>query len=353
MNVAKQIVFLQTAHPANDDRVYYHQHRTLRAAGWISDILSFYQQGKGRSEMAAACLKEVKEKLPAVILCDTPFSVLIAGRAVRKAGIKSSVVYDITEWYPSKKNLRTTPLLLRPIKAIGMSIASWLAGCRADAFLFGETYKARPFRMLFPGKRYLMLPYYPSKEYLKPTPVRKPDGRSIRLLYAGPLTQEKGWDSVQGLMQYAGTRYPDQQFELTVITQSENSGSERMPKNVVLHFKKYMPFEAFCSEVAGYDICLDLRTPDVENTRCLPIKLFYYMGAGKPVIYSALKAIRKEVPEIGEEIECSPEARLRLLIEHPDRYLQEAQRNRKLVEQKYNWEMLKQPFIDFIESLRP
>ena len=102
---------------------------------------------------------------------------------------------------------------------------------------------------------------------------------------------------------------------------------------------------------------MDLRDTDVENTRCLPIKLFYYLAAGRPVIYSDLKAIRKGVSEIisdslvqSEDTETAAHLIEEMVI-HPDRYKLICNRNRHLAENKYNWERISNVFVQFIETL--
>ena len=59
-----------------------------------------------------------------------------------------------------------------------------------------------------------------------------------------------------------------------------------------IEIKKPTSFETFTQSYSEADICFDLREINLENHRCLPIKIFYYMASGKPFIYSNLNAIR-------------------------------------------------------------
>ena len=77
-------------------------------------------------------------------------------------------------------------------KALVLAIANLWAGWRTDAFIFGEEDKAKPFRVLYPKKRYINLPYYPDLQYISARTPRSIT-KECRLLYAGPLTAEKGW----------------------------------------------------------------------------------------------------------------------------------------------------------------
>lgn len=311
------ILFFQTVHSRNDDRVKYHQWRSLEEAGHNCCFAS---------TATDIC------NIPDVVICDNPVALWRARKALPS---HVTMVYDITEWYPSKKNLRSVSGWLRPFKWLILLAANYWAGWSANAFLFGEFYKARPFRLLFPWKRHLILSYYPSLSYIpyaKPTSLTK----QVRLLYAGPKTAEKGYYRVQELTRICEMKLPDKEIVLTVINN--------------------LSFKDFCQEITRHDIFLDLRDADAENTHCLPIKLFYYLAAGRPVIYSDLKAIRHGVPEIVNDSLVLPDAIdlvvdiITKLVRQPKSYLAICKRNRHLAEAYYNWEAQEEIFVKFIES---
>lgn len=313
------ILFFQTAHSRNDDRVKYHQWRSLEEAG--------------HSCCFASTAMDICN-IPDVVICDNPVALWRARKALPS---HVTMVYDITEWYPSKKNLRSVSGWLRPFKWLILLVANYWAGWSANAFLFGEFYKARPFRILFPWKQYMWLPYYPSLHYIQHT--QPPTlTQQVRLLYAGPKTAEKGYNRIHELVRICETELPDWEIILTTINN--------------------LSFEDFCSEISHHDIFLDLRDADAENTRCLPIKLFYYMAAGRPVIYSDLRAICQGVPEIIEDSLVLPNdlqraaAMICELVKEPAKYKAICKRNRQLAEKKYNWESQKAAFVQFIQKLK-
>lgn len=313
-----KILFLQTAHSEYDDRVHYHQRACLEQVG---HTCAFASSAKG--------IKDI----PDVVICDTPRAIQMARR---RFGYKAAVVYDITEWYPSKKNLRNTTRWQRPIKWCVLACVNLYAGWAADAFIFGEHYKALPFRILFAWKRSLLLPYYPLLRYVqasKPTSL----SHEVRLFYAGKRTLEKGFFRAQQVAKICQSLLPDRNVEFTAIDG--------------------LSFEDFCREITCHDFFLDLRSADAENTRCLPIKLFYYMAAGRPVIYSDLKAIRRGVHEIADDslvkptdLECAAKM-ICALVEQPERYKMICERNRHLIENKYNWDLQNDDFVRFITNL--
>ncbi|MDP4176426.1 MAG: glycosyltransferase, partial [Bacteroidota bacterium] len=87
-----------------------------------------------------------------------------------------------------------------------------------------------------------------------------------------------------------------------------------------------------------------------------PIKIFEYMASGKPVVYSDIKPIRKELdvtkfgfmvdPENIEEIV----SKVSLYIKDKDLLIKHSLEARKQIENKFNWEMIEEKLIRFLES---
>ena len=164
-------------------------------------------------------------------------------------------------------------------------------------------------------------------------------------------------------------RNPQLQVRLTVVTDLSEDIADEMKsetqvkkvlgeemKNLSVILKDRLPFEDFCREICRHDIMLDLRSDDVENTRCLPIKLFYYLAAARPVIYSSLRAIRKAVPELTESL-FSPDDisgmadAIERLIRYPQYFNYLCERNRHLYVDYFNWEKQEQAFVRFMRCL--
>ena len=335
MAKVKHIIFLQSAHTATDERVLFHQAQTLRQHGYVVDICGMDN------------FNEFIPQTTDVYIVDTP-------RALWKIRhTDAKIVYDITEWYPSKKNLRNLKIG-KTIKALLMAVASIWAGWRADAFIFGEKDKAKPFQFLFPKKKSIFLSYYPDLDYIKTNSLREIDSE-CRVLYAGPLTKEKGWERVVETMCGIAQKMPQMQFKLDVI--SRNLITEFVkPENLQVEVLQFMPFEKFCEQITKYDIFLDLRDIDFENTRCLPIKLFYYMACGRPSIYSNLKAIKKGVPEFENCVQLvdntvqAIEAMSKYII-NKELYNLHCSNALKLSQNKYNWAIIKKDFLSLMNEL--
>ncbi len=123
---------------------------------------------------------------PELIICSEPLPVIAANRYKKKYATKCRILYDITEWYPSGKNLVPFHPLLRPAIFIKLLIFNIYATSYADAFIFGEWYKSRPYRFLFPGKPFKFITYYPDLKYVKYNNATLTDGR-LRLSFAGKI----------------------------------------------------------------------------------------------------------------------------------------------------------------------
>lgn len=300
-----KILFFQTVHPESDDRII-HQMLTFSSAGHQC----FYSQSRSDHNDAD------------VIICDTPKAIL---SNVFRSGI---LIYDVTEWYPSKKNLRSFSIILRPLVAILMVVASFLAGVVADRFIFGEKDKARPFRFFFPWKRFIMLPYFPSQtlfDGVVPEKKRAP----LKAIYAGPLTEEKGY------------------FRSVSLAEKANINLH------VLGPDDYMELGEFCQFIRQFDVAFDLRDRDAENRHCLPIKLFYYWAAGVIPIYSDLDAISYNVPEVKSAaiLVKSEDEALRELLDlkcNPERVAKLKIAGRRLFECHYNWEAIQGRLLTII-----
>ncbi|MCM1035623.1 MAG: glycosyltransferase [Paludibacter sp.] len=359
----KHIVLVQTAHRVDDDRVFFHQYKTLCNAGaQVSIICSKTGEYKRPDHCitfdstrlsAQQKIKHIHDTLrllhPDIVICDTPIAVI----AANKIGCKT--LYDITEWYPSKKNLLHTHGIKRATQWLKMCLLNYVAGYKTNGFIFGETLKARPFRIFFPTKPYTYIPYYPATEYIKAT-TPSTNLQTCRLFYAGPATHDKGFDCLLNSIEHCASIHTATHFILNIITTTPDyTPLNTLPDNLTINISQAQPFETFCQTITQQDIFLDLRNNDWENTRCLPIKIFYYMACGRPVIYSRLKAIPLGIPEIDTfGTLVSPQDTdtichsVEQYINNPDLYQQHAQNALRLHLTKYNWEQLQDSFTQFI-----
>lgn len=359
------VVFVQTVHAADDERVWYHQVASLRK--WDcrvtvvapfathvsdSDVILYSPQDFSRVQLMRHLSAILSQLHPDVVVCDTPMAICSAKIYCRKHKASCRVLYDVTEWYPSKKNLRGLAGLRRFFKRFVLNVFNSCMCRYSDGFIFGEIDKALPIQKRFHKKEYVFISYYPDLQYIQMVDPSVPS-QELRLFYSGNLTAEKGFPRVVEVAKRLAVKNPAQRIVLNVVSNDEFECE--LPENMTLNLMPFLPFRQFCEVAAQNDLFLDLRDDDEENTRCLPIKLFYYMAMGRPVIYSNLSAIRKGCPEIDKfGMLVSPDdvdAVVDRVVEYlhdGDMYLRHCSQARELSEQKYNWKAIEGDFVRFI-----
>lgn len=241
---------------------------------------------RSRSERIAAAQHFLEEHDAPYVVCDTPQMVRLARRAGRK------VCCYFTEFYPSKKNLRNCPLLLRPVKALILFTAFLYAGWAADSIAVAEYYKRRWVQCWFPGKRLLRFSYAPDAAFF---PEREIAPHPFTVYYSGPLTKEKGWFRVKRLVERLATEHPEHTICLRYLGE-EHPALAPLP-NLSLAYSPELEYPDFCLALQEVDLGVDLRDNDCENTHCTPLKLYHFLAAHKPFIYTNLRAIDRDLPE--------------------------------------------------------
>lgn len=369
-----KILFLNTVHKSFDDRVFYHQAKAL--SDHNHQIYIFSTQEKINTnkdgiiivsdklhhlklnEQSNRFYASINQISPDIIICDSPIAVLLAFKYHFKK--KSKIIYDITEWYPSRKNSYSNFFLFSAIKFTGLIFINLLAGCISDKLIFGEHYKSLPFSMFFWKKR-IFIDYYPDLRYIRPLPpvdIKK----SIRLYYSGWFNNDKGIIQVLLLARKVAETNKDMQIELNLTGEFNNENDRQQfedynqPQcsNLKINISGFKSFEEFCTEITNADIFIDLRKNDFENTHCLPIKLFYYLACGRPVIYSDLKSIHK-VMDISNFGVCgNPNdtayftTKINEYIQNPDLYKLHCDNATKIAVHQFNWNLIKDKFVHFV-----
>ena len=356
----KNIAFALYIHPSKDERVYYQEAEILRESGFVVSIVSILDAKEKLNSVRqkiSYLATEVTKTNADIIISDTPLSVFSAWRVKRRSSKSVKICYDITEWYPSVKNLSHVPFYRKPIRFLLLLFASFLAGILADAFIFGEEDKARPFQLFFGKRRSVMLPYYASKKYMDAKFECPQEKNALTMMYSGSLAKDKGIEKVIAVAEKCAEMRPEKEFVLKVMSGADlHYYSHR--NNLKIDCIGYQAYPEFCKTLKVADIFFDLRKIDSETTRCMPIKLFYYMACGRPVVYSNLKAIRKGVPEIDSfAILVNPvnvddvAVRVLNLIEDVTEYNACCSAAFRLFDSKYNWESVSGRLVELVNRL--
>lgn len=360
--VEMKILFALSIHRAEDERVFSQQMETLNRRGFHTSVVSLINDGLmdgsfSIKDKMAHLISFFLQDEPDIIVGDSPIVILSAWSYKRKINKKLAIVYDVTEWVPSKKNLANCTALLRPVKWFLLLLFSWLSGYLSTAFLFGEYHKALPFRIFFSSKKYLNLSYYATVGRIKRFPLRR-KGNSWCFCYSGGLSEEKGFPMVVEAVCECARRRPGKSFRFKIFSRQNPEINFQLPDNLKIEWCGYLSFDDFCCQIGDADIFFDLRKIDFENSRCLPIKLFYYMAAGRVVIYSDLKAIPIGVPEIekfgvlvdSSQIETVVSSVL-MYIDDEELFFQHCRNAEFLAKNKYDWTKTEELFVDFIKEI--
>lgn len=104
-------------------------------------------------------------------------------------------------------------------------------------------------------------------------------------------------------------------------------------------------------------ICLLKNSGQYRKLDNLPTKIYEYMAAGVPVIASDFPYYKKIIDrnQVGicvnpEDIKAITEA-IRYLVEHPDKAEEMGKNGRKLVGEKFNWELEKQHLFELYKKV--
>lgn len=357
----------------DDDRIVHQEASALTSTGCEVKVFSAYDHHDTlpKREMQMEWLGEQLQRFrPEIVICDNPLSVKVARDSRKKLRNEESdkkefkIIYDITEWYPSKKNLRNYSGLKKMVRFLSLHLLSFLSGFWSDAFLYGEFFKILPVRLFHPFKEKFKLPYYAPKNKVALYPCKASLKESCSFFYAGNLTMEKGFHFILAAIEVLAKEKPQIKFSLNIVTASEIEEwlqikiDKGVLSNLKIDIKGWMTYDEFCQEVGAYDLYLDMRDCDIENKYCLPIKLFYYMAAGRPLLYSPLTAILVDVRDFTKfgcfirpgDTDNFKDVVLKYI--NDDHLYQEHCKNAAtLFQEKYNWDIYEPTFVKFINDL--
>jgi glycosyltransferase involved in cell wall biosynthesis len=371
------ISFLTSGHDPYDDRIFYHMAKSLSDKDVKIEIVSstcnltkitngiklncFAGDDLPKREKIRNFSDRLSSFKPDLVICSEPLTIFASKQYSKKQNKKIRIIYDITEWYPSKKNLNKIYWPFKWILFIKLLVFNLWITQFADSFIFGEWFKSRPYRFLFPGKPFIFIPYYPDLEYICfHIPELKPG--KLRLSYSGKISRDKGYGNFLKVVDKLSELNKDLKIEIKIIGWYESAHDKRECEklmrsdnpNISLEIFKKQNFKSFIEIISYTDIFLDLRSDDLENKYCLPIKLFYYAALGRPVIISDLKAIRKEVeiekfgllvnPRNTESIASA----ISEYLNNDQIYYQHCSNARNIAENFYNWHTIEPEFIKFL-----
>lgn len=374
------IALLTSGHFPDDDRIYWHMAVTLSESGHkVLIVSSKTKKNEERGNIVTDSFdgetQSKRDKImgftgrlaafnPETAVCSEPLPVIAARKYSRNRGSSLKIIYDITEWYPSGRFLKAYPPPLKWFGFLRLLMANIIACIHADGFIFGEWYKSRPYRLLFPLKPYRFVTYYPDLKFIRRLEPSMPD-KKLRLSYSGEISSDKGFFNFMRVVNALADKYKDLSIEVKLIAWFEPGTSmEKFEtciasagKNVIISRLEKQELPDFAGAINDTDIFFELRHITFENNYGLPIKLFLYAALGRPVIISDLKAIRHDVDidDFGYRVNPDNTAQILKIIDFyladKEKYMTYCKNARMLSEKKYNWSIIAPEFLGFIDSL--
>ena len=371
-----KILFLTSSHRFDDDRIFFHQAKELFKKGFSIKICSLSSEFSGEIEgiqiesfsiletsiqnKIQAFKKVINSFDPDLIICSEPIAVIAAKDFVKRKNIH--LVYDITEWYPSMRMVERFSFPMKFVHAIKFFLVQLYAGFLSSHYIFGEETKKFPLAYLFPFKKKLTSPYYPDDVYIHQK-INNLSPNKITLCYTGQFSEEKGIGNFFEAIDYLRKKKPELEIKILLVGGARKEKDEHYFQKLLSKYQfqniaisKPTSFESFTSSYADADICFDLRSLNFENHHCLPIKIFYYAASGKPVIYTDLKATRihMDVSKFGYLVDPKDadtiSDHILNYIKNPAIYSTHAHHARAEYEKSYNWNAIKDAFVDFIKK---
>lgn len=375
----RRAVLLTSGHRADDERIYHKIGKSLLKSGLEVTIISSRSRAiPDDAEISFDCfhsgpgrqfknIRTIRKKLfywnPELIICSEIMPILPAILFKICRGGNPRVLYDVTEWYP-EKSLRHMRGVKRAVMFIAHHIFILLLYQFVDAFISGEKGKLAFAGLWVPQKPQGIVEYYPAVTKAELIQRQGPPG-SFSVFFAGTFNDERGFFFlVQALIQTASLNPAKKiialmigEFESETDKESFHSIITQAPPNLSWVMPGRLPYYDYLTKLEEADVCVDSRLPSSKHHKSLPIKVFDYLSWGKPVIYTELSALKKQVnlEYAGFFIrEYSVPELTALLIRYlndRDLLMQHSANAIALASGKYNWEIAEKHLIGFLNTL--
>ena len=373
----KKIAIVTTGHPPFDDRIYWKFAKTLSQNYEVSiicstqeinttssniTIIGFNSNFTNRYEKFKKLNDYLNDFHPDIIICSDASAIIPAHRYKRKTNNNCKILSDVTEWYPenvasklngAKKIINYAVLFLSNIYLSNL----------CDAIIIGEKGKKKRYDFIAPFKLKKIIGYYPVLEYFQNLKPIKPSN-DFTLGYAGVINFKRGILTLLDVFITLQKKYPYKNIKLIIAGRFEYKEEEKIFREKLINekiqnveFLAWTDYDKIPANIRKMDVCYDLRELKFIYNNSLPIKLFEYLAAGKPVIYSAINTLKKNIriEEFGFLV--NPE-NLNEIVEKTERYFfdrellsKHSQSARNFIEDGNNWENESAKLISIIKSL--
>jgi glycosyltransferase involved in cell wall biosynthesis len=373
----KNITIVTSGHPPFDERIFWKFAQSFKNNGHSVTIIcstmdiskeeegiklkGFNEENISKREKINKLLAYVSESIPDIIICCEPVTIIAASK-FRKKNKAVKVIADITEWYPENVAYKYS-FLKRQLIFFFLYFFNIFAVNRADALIIGEEGKKKRYDLIAPTKKKIIIGYYPVLKYFKniPTVIHS----EFVFCYAGLISFERGIKNLIRAASRVAKRHPYMVIRVKLLGKFQDAGEQRefitfaeSFKNLKIEYAGWTSYDKIYDHLKDVHLCFDLRVKNFIYNNSLPIKIFEYMAAGKPFIFSDIRPIREEIPQYEYCGQLVNPKDITEIAEAAEKYLKDrelmsihSRNGRMIIEKGKNWEMESVKLIDFIHRI--
>ena len=286
---------------------------------------------------------------PDIIICAEILPILAAHKYKKELNQICKIIYDVTEWYPENYSLKLPFYIYYLIYPV-LYIFQYFTIQKVDGIIFGEARKIRRFNFLAPTKKKKFISYYPVLKYFEYS-APSFNEKELTICFTGLLKEDRGIFKFTNAAKKISEVHPDLKLKIKLIGKFIEAQTKEKIENILPNKSNYeleiidwQPYYKISEMLKDVDICFDLREYNFIHNNSLPIKLFEFMACGKPVIYSAIPAIKDLFENDLFGYFVNPDNEKEILERHSNK-------GRELSEIFYNWEKIEKDLIDFIKEI--
>ncbi|PJA99144.1 MAG: hypothetical protein CO128_04505 [Ignavibacteriales bacterium CG_4_9_14_3_um_filter_30_11] len=368
-----KIAIVTTGHPPFDDRIYWKFAKSLSINNSVAvfcstleidtissniKILGFNSNLNNSINKHKKLFDYLLEFEPDIIICSEISAIISAYRFKLNRKNKCKIISDITEWYPENIVSKLSGFT-KIFKYLLIYTANIVLTNLTNALIIGEQGKKSRYQIIAPFKKKVIIGYYPILEYFK-YKEKKIELDNFNLGYAGVINFKRGILTLLDVFVDIQIKYPLKDIKLIIAGKFDNLEEERAflrrikdEKLSNIEFLEWTDYNNISDHLSKMDVCFDLRELTFIYNNSLPIKFFEYLASGKPVIYSAVKPLKKlGVDKFGFLVDPTNKEQIISVVEKymtdKELYMKHSKNARGYIEKGNNWEEESKKLINFI-----
>jgi glycosyltransferase involved in cell wall biosynthesis len=358
-----RIAILTTSYSALDGRVFHKQAVSLAQAGYAVTLFApFHPDAEGLARQQGVSYVPLRlsgsrltrplrwfrllsllrqDHFDVWHLHDPPMlPLLIIGR--RLFARQTHLVYDVHEDLPKQIFAKLyIPARLRKVVSFAVDVVERWGMRRCELVVANTDAIAR--RVATATERYITVRNYPLRSHLVAAPRPVENGRPVRMVYIGGMSEIRG---IRDLV-LAMHELRDSNVELVLLGRFYPAafGEEitRIADSRVV-IKPEVPFDQVSQYLQTCDIGMVCLYPAPNHIESLPVKMFEYMATGLPIIASNFPLWRNIIEQAGCGLLVEPgqpqhiAAAVRKLLNDPDMRQRMGWAGIQAVKEKYSWQ---------------